>query len=133
MCEEKYFGDQKHPLRFVYKIKFEWVICKVDMSFYMDETVLQVSDRLIMILPCYVFGNVIYLVIIVMFIVIIVLHIVICSKCENVVLPKVGEQIKGKEEVFCSRCDCKYENRNTTIIKVPISSLTDFAVAMLFV
>lgn len=58
---------------------------------------------------------------------------VICSKCENVVLPKVGEQIKGKEEVFCSRCDCKYENRNTTIIKVPISSLTDFAVAMLFV
>lgn len=47
-------------------------------------------------------------------------------------MPKVGDQIKGKEEVFCSRCDCKYENRNTTIIKVPISSLTDFAVAMLY-
>lgn len=50
---------------------------------------------------------------------------VICSKCESVVLPKLGEQIKGKEEVFCSRCDCKYENRNTTIIKVLISSLAD--------
>lgn len=44
--------------------------------------------------------------------------IVIYSKCESVVLPRLGEQIKGKEEVFCPRCDCKYENRNTTIIKV---------------
>lgn len=50
---------------------------------------------------------------------------VICSKCENVVLPKLGEPIKGKEEVFCSRCDCKYENRNTTIIKVLIALLAD--------
>jgi len=41
-------------------------------------------------------------------------------KCENVVLPKLGEQIKSKEEVFCSRCDCKYENRNTTIIKIVV-------------
>ncbi|KYM99618.1 hypothetical protein ALC62_09620 [Cyphomyrmex costatus] len=41
-------------------------------------------------------------------------------KCESVVLPKLGEQIKGKEEVFCSRCDCKYENRNTTIIKIVV-------------
>lgn len=48
------------------------------------------------------------------------------SKCESVVLPKLGDQIKGKEEVFCSRCDCKYENRNTTIIKVFISSLANF-------
>jgi len=52
---------------------------------------------------------------------------VICSKCENVVLPKIGDQIKkDKEEVFCSRCDCKYENRNTTIIKVLIALLADF-------
>lgn len=43
-----------------------------------------------------------------------------CSKCESVVLPKLGDQIKGKEEIFCPRCDCKYENRNTTIIKVLI-------------
>jgi hypothetical protein len=43
---------------------------------------------------------------------------IIYSKCESVVLPKLGEQIKGREEVFCPRCDCKYENRNTTIIKV---------------
>lgn len=50
----------------------------------------------------------------------------ISSKCESVVLPKLGEQIKGKEEVFCSRCDCKYENRNTTIIKVFIFSLANF-------
>lgn len=42
----------------------------------------------------------------------------IYSKCESVVLPKLGDQIKGKEEIFCPRCDCKYENRNTTIIKV---------------
>src|SRR5436190_12923 len=42
----------------------------------------------------------------------------ISSNCESVVLPKLGDQIKGKEEIFCPRCDCKYENRNTTIIKV---------------
>ncbi|KAK9300858.1 hypothetical protein QLX08_006567 [Tetragonisca angustula] len=41
-------------------------------------------------------------------------------KCENVVLSKVGDQLKGKEEIFCSRCDCKYENRNTTIIKIVV-------------
>ena len=44
--------------------------------------------------------------------------ILIRSKCEDVVLLKVGDQLKGKEEVYCSRCFCKYENRNTTIIKV---------------
>lgn len=55
---------------------------------------------------------------------------VIYSKCENVVLPKISEQIKGKEEVFCSRCDCKYENRNTTIIKVFISSLVDLVIVV---
>ncbi|XP_053970608.1 uncharacterized protein CG1161 [Hylaeus anthracinus] len=40
--------------------------------------------------------------------------------CEGVVLSRVGDQIKGKEEIFCSRCDCKYENRNTTIIKIVV-------------
>ncbi|XP_015181118.1 PREDICTED: syntaxin-7-like [Polistes dominula] len=41
-------------------------------------------------------------------------------KCEDVVLPKLGDQIKTKEEIFCPRCDCKYENRNTTIIKIVV-------------
>ena len=41
-------------------------------------------------------------------------------KCEDVVLLKVGDQLKGKEEVYCSRCFCKYENRNTTIIKIVV-------------
>lgn len=45
-------------------------------------------------------------------------YLIIFSKCEDVVLPKLGDQIKTKEEIFCPRCDCKYENRNTTIIKV---------------
>lgn len=40
--------------------------------------------------------------------------------CEGVVLPKLGDQLKGKEEVFCPRCECKYENRNTTIIKIVV-------------
>ncbi|KAF7381202.1 hypothetical protein HZH68_016077 [Vespula germanica] len=44
----------------------------------------------------------------------------IYNKCEDVVLPKLGDQIKTKEEIFCPRCDCKYENRNTTIIKIVV-------------
>lgn len=40
--------------------------------------------------------------------------------CEGVVLPKIGDQIKGKEQIYCPRCDCKYENRNTTIIKIVV-------------
>lgn len=34
------------------------------------------------------------------------------------IIPKLGDQIKFKEQIFCPRCECKYENRNTTIIKV---------------
>lgn len=34
------------------------------------------------------------------------------------ILPKVEKEIKGKEQEFCSKCVCKYENRNTAIIKV---------------
>lgn len=37
--------------------------------------------------------------------------------CDNVVLPKVGDDLKGKDQGFCPRCDCKYESRNTAIIK----------------
>lgn len=37
--------------------------------------------------------------------------------CDGVILPRIADKIKGKEQEFCPRCDCKYENRNTTIIK----------------
>ncbi|KAK7865457.1 hypothetical protein R5R35_002335 [Gryllus longicercus] len=37
--------------------------------------------------------------------------------CDNVILPQVGDEIKGKEQEFCPRCECKYESRNTSIIK----------------
>ncbi|CAH1647391.1 unnamed protein product [Spodoptera littoralis] len=40
--------------------------------------------------------------------------------CESVILPRVADQIKGREQEFCPRCECKYENRNTTIIKVVV-------------
>lgn len=40
--------------------------------------------------------------------------------CEMVVLPSIAEQLKGRQQEFCPRCECKYENRNTTIIKVVV-------------
>ncbi|KAJ8668528.1 hypothetical protein QAD02_010191 [Eretmocerus hayati] len=40
--------------------------------------------------------------------------------CEGVVLPKLGDKIANKEQLLCPRCDCKYENRNTTIIKIVV-------------
>ncbi|CAO1329903.1 unnamed protein product [Diamesa tonsa] len=40
--------------------------------------------------------------------------------CDSVILPKWGEKIKGKEQEFCPRCECKYENRNTSVIKVVV-------------
>ncbi|KAF5301767.1 hypothetical protein FQR65_LT08750 [Abscondita terminalis] len=43
----------------------------------------------------------------------------ICN-CVNVVLPKLGDKIKGRENEFCPRCECKYEVRNVTIIKVVV-------------
>lgn len=42
------------------------------------------------------------------------------SDCDGVILPRIGDKLKGKEQEFCPRCDCKYENRNTTIIKVVV-------------
>lgn len=35
-------------------------------------------------------------------------------------MPRIGADLKGKEQEFCPRCECKYENRNTTIIKVVV-------------
>lgn len=42
------------------------------------------------------------------------------SNCDGVIIPKLGDAIKGKEQEFCPRCECKYENRNITIIKVVV-------------
>lgn len=39
------------------------------------------------------------------------------SDCENVIMPRIADKIKGKEREFCPRCQCKFENRNTSIIK----------------
>jgi len=44
--------------------------------------------------------------------------------CEYVVLPKLGVDIKGRENEFCPRCECKYESRNTTTIKVVVILVT---------
>uniref|UniRef100_A0A182UYU8 TMEM9 family protein n=1 Tax=Anopheles merus TaxID=30066 RepID=A0A182UYU8_ANOME len=40
--------------------------------------------------------------------------------CDGVILPRLVGKIKGKGQEICPRCDCKYENRNTTIIKVVV-------------
>ncbi|XP_030762192.1 uncharacterized protein CG1161 [Sitophilus oryzae] len=38
--------------------------------------------------------------------------------CEVVMLPRVADQLNITEmKEFCPRCECKYENRNTTIIQ----------------
>lgn len=36
------------------------------------------------------------------------------------ILPQLKDDLKGKDQEFCPRCECKYENRNTTIIKVVV-------------
>ncbi|CAB3226447.1 unnamed protein product [Arctia plantaginis] len=40
--------------------------------------------------------------------------------CEVVILPFMTDQLKDRQQEFCPRCECKYENRNTTIIKVVV-------------
>merc|ERR1739838_344537 len=40
--------------------------------------------------------------------------------CDSVVLPQVIDDIKGRETEFCTRCECKYESRNITTIKVVV-------------
>lgn len=40
--------------------------------------------------------------------------------CEEVILPKVPKNLESKALEICVRCDCKYENRNTAIIKVVV-------------
>ncbi|XP_038216348.1 uncharacterized protein CG1161-like [Zerene cesonia] len=40
--------------------------------------------------------------------------------CGGVILPHVSDEIRDNAQVFCPRCDCKYESRNTTIIMVVV-------------
>lgn len=44
-------------------------------------------------------------------------NICIYSNCDGVIIPKLGDKIQGKEREFCPRCECKYENRKTAVIK----------------
>jgi len=41
----------------------------------------------------------------------------LCSKCENV----VDQSLQLEQYHFCERCDCQWQRRNTTTIKVIIS------------
>ncbi|XP_064078655.1 uncharacterized protein CG1161-like [Macrobrachium nipponense] len=40
--------------------------------------------------------------------------------CENVVLPKIPKNIEPNGQEFCAQCECKYESRNSTTIKVVV-------------
>ncbi|XKL59678.1 hypothetical protein PGB90_000694 [Kerria lacca] len=43
------------------------------------------------------------------------------NDCDSIILPPTsGFQINNKTEELCPRCQCKYESRNTTIIKVVV-------------
>jgi len=52
--------------------------------------------------------------------------------CDGVILPRVEQKIQGKGEEFCPRCECKYENRNTTTIKVVVT-LVIFVISCLVI
>lgn len=54
------------------------------------------------------------------------------SDCENVIMPRIADKIKGKEREFCPRCQCKFENRNTSIIKFVVI-LVIWAISLLVV
>lgn len=41
--------------------------------------------------------------------------------CDSVILPKIEDKLNGSKIEFCPRCLCKYENRNTTTIKVVVT------------
>ncbi|XP_069364640.1 uncharacterized protein CG1161-like isoform X2 [Maniola hyperantus] len=42
------------------------------------------------------------------------------SNCDGVILPKVTDEIRDNAQLFCPRCECKYETRNTTVIMVVV-------------
>ncbi|MPC34964.1 Transmembrane protein 9B [Portunus trituberculatus] len=43
--------------------------------------------------------------------------------CDSMVLPRVADMIRGHEQEFCPRCECKYESRNSTTIKATLTNL----------
>ncbi|XP_063837564.1 uncharacterized protein LOC135086715 [Ostrinia nubilalis] len=36
--------------------------------------------------------------------------------CDEVVLIRVSEEVRARQQEYCPRCECKYETRNTTVI-----------------
>lgn len=48
------------------------------------------------------------------------IYLIFFSNCDGVILPRAGKKLEGKEQEFCPRCECKYENRNTAIIQVVV-------------
>ncbi|XP_076306885.1 uncharacterized protein CG1161-like [Tachypleus tridentatus] len=40
--------------------------------------------------------------------------------CDGVVLSQTGDDVKNREKEFCPRCECRYESRNTTTIRVVV-------------
>ncbi|CAH0716277.1 unnamed protein product, partial [Brenthis ino] len=40
--------------------------------------------------------------------------------CNGVILPKVADEVRHNARMFCPRCECKYESRNTTIIMIVV-------------
>ncbi|XP_061718881.1 transmembrane protein 9B-like isoform X2 [Cydia pomonella] len=55
------------------------------------------------------------------------------SKCNciEVVLPRLVD-LKGREGEYCPRCECKYQTRNTTVIKVVVITVV-WLIALLLV
>ncbi|XP_013776569.1 uncharacterized protein CG1161-like isoform X2 [Limulus polyphemus] len=52
--------------------------------------------------------------------------------CDGVVLSQIGYDLKNKEREFCPRCECHYESRNTTTIRVVVIIII-WAVSLLVV
>ncbi|CAH1647390.1 unnamed protein product [Spodoptera littoralis] len=43
--------------------------------------------------------------------------------CEEVVFPFIREELEGKLYLFCPRCDCVYQTRNTSLIMAVVSMI----------
>ncbi|XP_035457443.1 transmembrane protein 9B isoform X3 [Spodoptera frugiperda] len=43
--------------------------------------------------------------------------------CEDVVFPLIREELEGKLYMFCPRCDCMYETRNTSLIMAVVAMI----------
>ncbi|CAK1554685.1 unnamed protein product [Leptosia nina] len=40
--------------------------------------------------------------------------------CDIVILPRVSDETRRHAQVFCPKCECRYESRNTTIIMIVV-------------